>query len=302
MGPAPMALQRRSLAVVRTAREERMTVDLQSVGASAEATQDYTWQDTALYALSLGAGPDDLKYVRDKPAPEVLPTFGVLPAFDPAFEVLRKTGADLVQLLHTAQHTEQLAPFPPSGTMHTRATLRGLWDMKIGATALVDTETRVDGKTHCRTTWELLLRGEGGFGGERPPSRLRTRAPKDVAPLFSERVPTLPTQALLYRLNGDVNPIHMDPQVAAEAGFDRPILHGLCTYGIAGRVALKHLAGNDAARFQSLAVRFSKVVFPGDTLIVQGYALPEPGQVALTVTVEETGAEAISNALFRYRA
>ena len=153
----------------------------------------------------------------------------------------------------------------------------------------------------CRTTWQLLLRGEGGFGGERPaaadcaPSRPRTRQPD-----FEVSVPTSRNQALLYRLTGDVNPIHSHPEVAKQAGFERPILHGLCSYGIAGRVALKALAGDEPARFRALEDAFAKVVMPGDTLVVRGYRLPEPGQAAITVTVAQTGEQAIANALFEF--
>jgi acyl dehydratase len=106
-------------------------------------------------------------------------------------------------------------------------------------------------------------------------------------------------QALLYRLNGDINPIHADPEVARAAGFERPILHGLCTYGIAGRVALKELAGDEPARFRSLECLFSKPVMPGDTLVVEGYRL-DAGKAAVTVTVKETGVKAIANCLFEY--
>jgi acyl dehydratase len=110
---------------------------------------------------------------------------------------------------------------------------------------------------------------------------------------------TQPTQALLYRLTGDINPIHADPEVARAAGFERPILHGLCSYGCAARVALKELAGDDPARFKALEARFTAPVLPGQTLRVDGYVL-EPGKAALTVTVRETGELAIANALFEY--
>lgn len=279
-----------------------MPLDRSSVGYTVgPIEQRYTWRDTALYALGLGAGTDDLGYLLDRPPPRVLPTFGVLPAFVPVFEAMGRTRADLVQLLHTGQRTESLGPIPPAGLMRTTATLRGLWDMKVGAIAYVDTETEINGEPACRTTWQLLLRGEGGFGGERPPAGLRTKPPKDKAPDFEVEVPTSRSQALLYRLNGDFNPIHSDPAVAREAGFDRPILHGLCTYGIAARIALKELAGDDPLRFKAYETRFAKVVMPGDTLIVRGYTLDEPGQAALTVTVAESGEQAIANSLFEYR-
>ncbi|MET0389198.1 MAG: MaoC/PaaZ C-terminal domain-containing protein [Polyangiales bacterium] len=278
-----------------------MAIDFECVGkAVAPVVKRYDWRDVALYALALGAGEDDLKFVLDSPPPQVLPTYGVIPAIEPMFSAAAKTGANLVQLLHTAQRTELVRPWPSDGEMRTHAKVRGIWDMKVGALLIVDTETEVDGTPAARTSWQLLLRGEGGFGGERPPAGLRTRAPKDKAPDFEAEVPTGRNQALLYRLTGDINPIHSHPEVAKMAGFDRPILHGLCTYGVAGRMALKHLAGDDPARFKALDTKFSKVVMPGDTLVVRGYKLETPGQAAITVTIKESGEEAITNALFEY--
>jgi acyl dehydratase len=278
-----------------------MAIDLGSAGHSVgPSVKPYDWRDVALYALSLGAGTQDLGYVLDHPAPKVLPTYGVIPAFEPVFEAARATGGDLLQLLHTAQRTELVKPFPAQGELSTRAKIRGLWDMKVGALLIVDTETEVDGTLSCRTSWQMLLRGAGGFGGERPPAGLRTRPPKDKAPDFEVEVPTSRDQALLYRLTGDINPIHSHPEVAKLAGFDRPILHGLCTYGIGGRVALKHLAGDDPSRFKAFETKFSKVVMPGDTLIVRGYRLEQPGHAAVTVTIKETGIEAIANGSFEY--
>jgi len=260
----------------------------------------YDWRDVALYALGLGAGTDDLPYLLEEPPPRVVPTFGVVPAFAPVFELLRGSGGNLVTLLHSGQRTELLRPFPASGEMSTTARIRGIWDMKIGAMVVIDTETAVDGVPTASTSWQLLLRGEGGFGSERPPALLRAKPPKDAAPDFRARIPTAANQALLYRLNGDINPIHSDPAVAKAAGFDRPILHGLCSYGVAARAALRELAGDDPARFLAFEARFAKVVMPGDTLLVDGWRLEEPGKAAVTVTVEETGELAIANALFEY--
>jgi acyl dehydratase len=278
-----------------------MAIDLGSVGHRVgPISKDYNWRDVVLYALALGAGEQDLTYLLDQPPPQVLPTYGVIPAIEPMFQAAHKTGADLVQLLHTAQRTELIKPWPAAGSMQTYATIRGIWDMKVGALLIVDTETSVNGEPAARTSWQLLLRGAGGFGGERPPGGLRTRPPKGKQPDFEAEVPTQRNQALLYRLTGDVNPIHSHPEVAKQAGFDRPILHGLCTYGIGARLALKHLAGDEPARFKAFETKFSKVVMPGDTLIVRGYRLDEPGQAAVTVTVKETGEDAIANGLFEF--
>jgi acyl dehydratase len=280
-----------------------MTIDLKSAGREqGPVSQTYDWRDVALYAIGLGAGTADLPFLLDDPPPQVLPTYGVIPAFGPVFDVLKTTGGNMVTLLHSAQRTELLRPFPPAGTMATTARIRGIWDMKIGALCIIDTETAVDGEPTARTSWQLLLRGEGGFGGERPPALLRTKPPRDAEPIFSVEVQTAENQALLYRLSGDINPIHARPEVAKEAGFDRPILHGLCFYGIAGRVALRELAGDDPARFKALEARFAKVVLPGDTLIVKGFQLDEPGRVALTVTVKQSGDKVIANCLFELNA
>jgi acyl dehydratase len=206
----------------------------------------------------------------------------------------------MVTLLHSAQRTELLRPFPAEGKMSTTAVIKGIWDMKIGALVAMETVTSVNGEETTKTAWQLLIRGEGGFGGPRPPKLLRTKPPVEAESLFTVEVPTSVNQALLYRLNGDVNPIHSHPAVAKEAGFDRPILHGLCFYGIAARVALKALAGDEPARFKALEARFAKVVMPGDTLVVEGFSLGTPGRAALTVTVKESGEKAIANAEFQY--
>ncbi|MCP4676841.1 MAG: MaoC family protein [Deltaproteobacteria bacterium] len=279
-----------------------MGIDLSSVGTVVgPVVQSYNWRDVALYAIGIGAGTEDLDYLLDDPGTKVVPTFGVIPAFEPIFEALKKMGGNLVTLLHSGERTELIRPFPPEGEMHTTVEIKGIWDMKIGALTFIESETVIDGEPVARTTWQLLLRGEGGFKGERPPKLLRVTPPGDEEPAFQIEVPTSRNQALLYRLNGDINPIHARPEAAEKAGFDRPILHGLCSYGIAARVALKALAGDDPARFHAFEARFAKVVMPGDTLVVEGWTLEKEGNAAITVTVKETGQKAISNALFEFR-
>jgi len=278
-----------------------MGLDLSKVGTTlGPYEKEYNWKDVALYGLGLGLGVEDLEFLLDSPPPKVLPTFGVVPAFEPVFEALGHTGGNLVTLLHSGQKTELIKPFPHQGTMRTTAAIQGIWDMKIGALTTIDTETEVDGEKVSRTSWQLLMRGEGKFGGPRPPKLLRVTPDESANPAFSVEIPTQPSQALLYRLSGDINPIHARPEVAAEAGFDRPILHGLCFYGIAARVSLKELAGNDPARFKSFEARFGKVVLPGDTLVIKGWPTEEPGTCAITVTIKHSGEKAIANGLFKY--
>jgi acyl dehydratase len=276
-----------------------MALNLGAVGAKVGPfEQSYSWKDVSLYALAVGATTDDLAYLLD-PAPKVLPSWGVIPAFEPVFAALEKTGGDLVQLLHSAQRTELLKPFPASGVMSTTAEVMGIWDMRVGALINIETVTSIAGEAHARTLWSLLIRGAGNFESGRAQPLPRTRAPKDLPATFSRSWVTSPAQALLYRLTGDVNPIHARPEVAAAAGFAAPILHGLCSYGYATHSALKALAGDDPARFKSFEARFTAPVMPGQTLKVDGWVL-EPGRAAVTVTVSETGEQAISNGLFLY--
>jgi len=252
-----------------------------------------------LYALALGAGPEDSALLLE-PAPDVLPTFAVIPALEPVFAALRLTGGDLLKLLHTAQRTELLKPLPPEATVSTTAHVLGIWDMRIGALVNIETRSSIDGEPHARTLWSLLIQGESGFESQRPPSGLRTKPAKDASPDFSVEWTTSPAQALLYRLTGDLNPIHARPEVAQAAGLPGPILHGLCSYGFAARVALRELAGNDPRRMRSFEARFSRPVLPGQKLLVQGYRLT-PGSAALTLRVQDTGELAIANALFEYQ-
>jgi acyl dehydratase len=276
-----------------------MVMNLASVGESLGPFQHtYGWKDAALYALALGAGPADSVFLLE-PSPSVLPTFAVIPAFEPVFAALKLTGGDLLKLLHTAQRTELLRPLPPEAQVSTTAHVQGIWDMRIGAVVNIETRSSIAGELYARTVWSLLIQGEGGFESERPPTSLRTKPPKDVAPDFSVEWSTDPAQALLYRLTGDLNPIHARPDVARAAGLPGPILHGLCSYGFAARIALRELCGNDPRRMRTFEARFSKPVLPGQKLLVEGYRLT-PGSAAITVRVQDTAELAIANALFEY--
>jgi len=253
----------------------------------------YSWRDYALYALGVGAGPADLRYLLDDPPAAALPTFGVVPAFVPVVTLLREIGGDLTNLLHNSQEVRNLGAWPHDTEVRTTAEVAGIWDMKVAA--LVDIRTRTDddaGRTIAETSWQLLLRGEGGFGGPRPPALFRAKVPDGVKPVLEREVPTLPVQALLYRLSGDINPIHSKPEVAAAAGFDRPILHGLCTFGTAAREVLDHVLSGEIPRFAGMSGRFLKVVFPGDTLVVRAYE--DAASLIVAVRVKERGEQVLA--------
>jgi acyl dehydratase len=278
-----------------------MSLNMSSIGQSVGPIEHpYDWADIVLYALAVGVGPERLTYLLE-PAPTVLPTWSVIPATKPVFAALELAGGSLDRLLHVSQRCEHSKPFAPQGVVSTTATVLGIYDMRIGAMLQIETRSSVAGELCARTVWSLLIAGVGEFASAKPPASLRTKPPKDAAPVFEASFATQSTQALLYRLTGDLNPIHARPEAAQTAGLERPILHGLCTYGFAAQAALAALCADDPARFKSFEARFTKPVLPGQTLLAEGYALA-PGQAAITVKVRETGELAIANALFEYEA
>jgi 3-hydroxyacyl-CoA dehydrogenase/3a,7a,12a-trihydroxy-5b-cholest-24-enoyl-CoA hydratase len=198
-------------------------------------------------------------------------------------------------VLHGEQRIELNGPIPPHGTVKTTPTIRAVYDKGKGALIVVDAVT-VDetGRVLFKNTFSTFARGEGGFGGDRGPS-----GPKNVPPTRPAdavmRTKTLPQQALIYRLSGDMNPLHADPDFAQLGGYQRPILHGLCTFGYVGRAVLRTYCGNDPARLRMLDVRFSGVVFPGETIVTEMW-LEEGSQVIVQARTEERGDVDISNA------
>jgi 3-hydroxyacyl-CoA dehydrogenase/3a,7a,12a-trihydroxy-5b-cholest-24-enoyl-CoA hydratase len=244
-----------------------MPVDLSAVGKQlAPTTFTYGEKEVMLYALGVGADELPFTYERDL---KVLPTFGVIPAFPALFAMGNVMQVNPMMVLHGEQRIELFAPIPTRGTLTSTPTIKGIYDKIKAALIVVDADT-VDekGTLLFRNTFSTFARGEGGFGGDRGPS-----GPKNVPP---QRPPdavvemkTLPQQALIYRLSGDMNPLHADPDFAKMGGYDRPILHGLCTFGHVGRAVLQTYCGNDPAKFKAFDVRFSGVVFPGETIVAE---------------------------------
>jgi acyl dehydratase len=254
-----------------------MPLNLDAVGSSSEAAErSWTSTDCLLYALGVGAGASDptgfeLEFTTENSADvsqAVLPTFVTVAG---ASAGPRKSIGefDPAMLVHAEQSIELFGAIPPEATISSTSTLTAIYDK--GSGALVRSESQsvdvADGRPLFASTTGLFIRGEGGFGGERGPAGgqdpIPDRAPDEVV-TYSTRA----DQALLYRLSGDRNPLHSDPAFAKRAGFERPILHGLCTYGFTGRALLHVLCGSDPARFRSMEGRFSRPTFPGDTLTV----------------------------------
>lgn len=246
-----------------------MPIDLSVVGKRLPPiTHTYTERDVMLYALGVGAGTDDLQFTYERDL-RVLPTFGVIAAFPAMFSLGPVMQVNPMMVLHGEQRIELHAPIPTRGTLTTTPTVRAIYDKVKGALIIVDAET-VDekGKPIFKNTFGTFARGEGGFGGDRGPSGPRN-VPPDRQPDAVVEMITLPQQALIYRLSGDMNPLHADPDFAKMGGFDRPILHGLCTFGHVGRAILRSCCGNDPVRLKALDVRFAGVVFPGETIVTE---------------------------------
>ncbi len=258
----------------------------------------YEDRDVMLYALAIGGGHEELDYCLELRGPKVYPTFGVIPALWPMLGGATTLKADLVRLLHGEQRLVLHAPIPPKGVLTTESTVSHVYDKGKGALVIVDMATRTaNGKLLFENRSSLFVRGAGGFGGESGPKGEDLSPPEGRAPDFRREEKTSLDQALLYRLTGDRNPLHADPDFAAMARFPQPILHGLCSFGFLGRAVLHHAAGGDPKRIKELSVRFSDVVFPGDTLISEGWDMGE-GLWRLQVSTAR-GGPVITNAMTR---
>lgn len=266
--------------------------------ASPPASLTYSWKDTVLYALGVGAKRDELDYLSEARGPKVLPSFAVVPKFQPMLDLLGATGGNMAMIVHGGERVRVHTALAPQATVCTTATIRGFYDMRRLAQVLVDTETRdVAGALIAESTSSILFRDAGGFGGDPPPKeRPLLERPKDAPPTFSIEEVTSPEQALLYRLSGDYNPLHADPELARSVGFERgPILHGLCTLGFMVRHAGQGACGGDATRVRAFEGQFRRPVWPGDTLVTHGW-LVAPGELALQVKVKERDEVVIAGA------
>lgn len=276
-----------------------MPIDPGSVGAKTEP-QIFAWTDreTLLYALGVGAGTEDLAFTTENShgiEQQVLPTFAVIACS--AFPAAALIGSfNFGQLLHGSQGIRLYKPLPPAGALQVHAEVVDIQDKGEGKNAVVVFKgvgaEPESGEVVVETVSTMVIRGEGGFGGQpgqRPP-----------APDFPDRaadarlaLPTRTDQALLYRLSGDRNPLHSDPWFAQTlAGFPTPILHGLCTYGVAGRALVAELADGDATRIRAVSARFSSPVFPGETLTTSIWRTEAGRAVFRTEAAQPDGSQA----------
>jgi len=270
---------------------QRRALGPEAVGLDLPATEfEYTERDVMLYALGIGATELDFVYERSLKA---IPTFAVIPAFPAMMGLSAAVEINLVMVLHGEQGFRIHKTIPTKGKLTTKGRVSGVYDKGKGALASIESETRDEsGDLIFTNTSGVFVRGAGGFGGERGPEA--GNIPPDRAPAKIVEMQTLPIQAMIYRLSGDRNPLHIDPDFATMAGYDRPILHGLCTFGHVGRAILREYCANDPSRLTSLSVRFSGVVYPGDTIITEMWQEGD-GKIVVQARTQE-GRVVISNA------
>ncbi|MGN6304118.1 MAG: MaoC/PaaZ C-terminal domain-containing protein [Mesorhizobium sp.] len=238
-----------------------------------EITHSYRWQDTSLYALSIGFGTDPLSHKQlgyvYEPQIQAVPTMASVIA-NPGFWVRHPdTGIDWANSLHGEQEVVLHSPLPAEATMKGRMKVETLVDRGEGKGAIMTTRNDLhDAETDALIASvyaTAFMRTNGGFGGPAGPRRPVVDLPSRD-PDVSLDLPTLPQAALIYRLNGDYNPLHIEPEVATSSGFERPILHGLCTYGVACHALLATVCDYEAAAIKSMRGRFTAPVYPGETI------------------------------------
>ena len=249
-----------------------MAINPDAVGSTSDPVE-ISWdsKDSLLYAVGVGAGIDELQFTTENSQDidqQVLPTQAViLQGFGNVFEHLGSFNPAM--LVHGEQSIELEGAIPVAGTGSCVAEITGIYDKGKGAVVAITgtTSDAGSGEKLFSQTASLFIRGEGGWGGDRGPSGPKN-VPPERAPDHSVTYQTREDQALTYRLSGDRNPLHSDPKFAELAGFPKPILHGLCTYGFTGRALLHTLCDSDPARFRSIEGRFSSPVFPGEALTI----------------------------------
>ncbi len=264
---------------------------------SEPVTETYTKRDTILYALGLGVGAADpfdrseLKYVYEKdlvvlPMQAVVLGAGAMRFTDPKF------GVNYTMLLHGEQSLQIHRTLPPEGTIVSEGKIDEIYDKGAGKGAVLYFTRKLFDKASGDLMVTLgsvvFLRGDGGFGGKSDGAPKPRPVPADRAADLQVPVHTSLNQALIYRLSGDYNPLHIDPDVAKQAGFDRPILHGLAAYGMVGRALIKSLCNDEPQRMKRLDVRFTSPVYPGEPLHVDVWKVG-PGDVAFKLIATRRG-------------
>jgi acyl dehydratase len=265
-----------------------------ALGATVEPfSSSWDADDVILYHLGIGAGlnkptdPAELAYTYEQKL-AVLPSFAVVPAFmglvKAASGQIPGLAVNPVMILHGEQDLEIHQPIPTSGAVENRARVASLYDKGKAALVTIEVESGPAGDPLFTNRFTIFARGEGGFGGD-PNSPPPGNTPPESLPDSVVESPTMSHQALIYRLSGDKNPLHADPDFAKLGGFDTPILHGLCTFGIACKAVVDTLLGGDVTAVARYQVRFTGVVFPGETVVTSMWR--DGDRIILSATTKE---------------
>ncbi|HMA66920.1 MAG TPA: SDR family NAD(P)-dependent oxidoreductase [Desulfosalsimonadaceae bacterium] len=277
-----------------------MALNLDAVGKKiGPVSKDYNWKDVILYALGVGAGFEELDHVYEKNL-KVVPSFAVAAIFDFLSYIGTNANVDLSGILHGEQDLIVHRPIPTGGTLTTEGAIRRIYDngRDKGAVIVGEGETRhSDGHKLCTNVITLVARKDGGFGGE-PAPRSGFTMPEREPDFVVEAHPS-PDQPLLYRLSGDLFALHVDPEFAKLAGFERPIMHGLCTHGFACRALISSLIPGEPEKLRRMKCRFSSPLYPGDPIQTRIWKTEENQAVWQTVNAK-TGEVTMNNGVFEY--
>ena len=264
-----------------------MPLNPQAVGSKGEAIEvSWNSNDCLLYAVGIGAGTDDLAFTTEntKGVEQLAyPTLPVVIGWGQGSPLDNIGSFNPALLVHGQQSVTLHRPIPVEGSATIQSEITAMYDKGKAALVLSSTYAVMAGEPLYTNTSSMFIRGEGGWGGERGPSGPRNVAP-DRPPDHQVTYQTSPRQALMYRLSGDRNPLHSDPSFAAMGGFDRPILHGLCTYGFTGRALLSSLCDGDPTRFNHVEGRFTSPVYPGEALTIAMWETTD-GEALFTTSV-----------------
>jgi acyl dehydratase len=261
-----------------------MPLNPDAVGSKGEPVEvSWTSKDCLLYAVGIGAGTHELAFTTENTndvEQQVFPTFPVVIGWGKGTAMGKIGSFNPALLVHGQQSVTLHRPIPVEGAATLQSEVTGMYDKGKAAVVVTTTTATLDDEPLYTNTASVFIRGEGGWGGDRGPSGPRNEPP-EREPDRRVTYETSPNQALLYRLSGDRNPLHSDPAFAAMGGFDRPILHGLCTYGFTGRALLHTFCGSDPARFHHIEGRFTSPVMPGEALTVNMWETGD-GEVVFT--------------------
>ncbi|MBN1803062.1 MAG: MaoC family dehydratase N-terminal domain-containing protein [Candidatus Lokiarchaeota archaeon] len=248
------------------------SLDFSTVGKKQKREDfKYNWKDAALYAVGIGASAKELPFVYEgiSGGMKVFPSFATIAA---GSALVYPGNIDFSRFLHGEMSIKVYQPFPNGATIRRETEISNIYDKGKGALIVTTSSGYLEnGNKLYDAIYGFFYLGEGGFGGEPGPKSIIVAPPEGTAPDFSVTYQTTENQAVLYRLNGDTNPLHIDPEFARKGGQAKPILHGLCTYGFATRAVVYEACNGDVSLFKEFTARFTNVVYPGENLTIDGW-------------------------------